>query len=50
MTEVKATRLGNGRTALSIGQRTCIMEDHLDGDEQRAFLCPTEMLAAAIAG
>ena len=50
MTEVRASCLGDGRTEISIGQRTCIMEDHLEGAEQRAHLCPTEMLAASVAG
>ena len=42
--------MGDGRAELSIGQRTCTMEDHLEGAELRAHLCPTEMLAASVAG
>lgn len=47
---VTAVSLGDGQTRVSIGPRHGIMEDHLEEDKQRSALCPTEMLAATIAG
>lgn len=49
-TTVTAVSLCNGQTRVSIGQRHCVMEDQLEQNKQLAKLCPTEMLAATIAG
>lgn len=48
--QVTAQYLGNHRTEISIGQRTCILENHRDAEERGASLCPTELLAASVAG
>lgn len=45
-----AVNLPGGSTRVSVGGRDCIMEDRRDDGDPPGALCPTEMVAAAVAG
>ncbi len=45
-----AINLPGGRTHVSVGGRHCVMENQRDDGDPPTALCPTEMVAAAVAG
>ena len=45
-----AINLPGGRTHVSVGGRHCTMADQRDDGDPPTELCPTEMVAAAVAG
>jgi hypothetical protein len=50
MIRVTAVDLGSRRTQVSIGGRSCTFEDREDAFDGATAPCPTEILAAAVAG
>jgi hypothetical protein len=50
VTEIRAVYLGEKRTEVSVGDRTCVLENLTLADGPVSALCPVELLGAAVAG
>ncbi len=49
-TEILAVYLGEKRTEVSVGGRSCVLENLTLADGPATSLCPVELLGAAVAG
>ena len=50
ITEIRAVYLGGTRTEVSVGGRSCVLENLTWAEKPASDLCPVELLGAAVAG